>query len=308
MTNAEIAQKFRLIRRLLQKTGEANKFRLMAYSRAASQIDLLDKELSEVLAEGEPAFHEFCGSLKHIGEKSRAKIMLLIRTGTCLEIDELEAAVPVTQDEFFAELPKAKRKASKNLREEVTATRRPLAQATEVVDKVVPVIQKYFNKHAVCGSYRRSKDTVKDIDIALTQIKEEWAHEDVEMLFTRIERDLGVKEENVVKRGKAQTAFYHPSSTGDWHVDFWYIPPESWGSAILFATGSADFNIEMRRWLKINGYKLNRYGLYKVTKENPKGELLAQQSEEDIFDALDLEWVPPSERNHFDPNRVRKVS
>lgn len=318
MNNASIAKAFRKIRTLLQKEGEENKFRLMAYSRAANQIELLDRELASVLAEGEPAFHEYCGKVPHLGEKSREKITQLIRTGTCPELQKLEESVPAEQESFLTEeeMQPPKRKASKNLREEVTAVRRPREHAQEVVDRVMAVVSKYFAKAEVCGSWRRGLPTVKDIDIAITELREEYANESVELIFQRIEKELGITEENVVKRGKAQTAFYHSSTagitpenpTGDWHVDFWYIPPESWGAAILFATGSADFNVGMRGWLKARGFKLNRYGLYKVTDENPAGIVVAQRSEEDIFQALGLTFVPPPDRIQFNPDYKMKVS
>lgn len=306
MKNADISIKFRRIRQLLRKEGEVNKFRLMAYDKAANQIELLGRELAEVLPEGLPAFHEYCGSVPGIGEKSREKIVQLIQTGSCDDLTRLEAAQPAQQDSFFSdeEMGKTKRKSSKNHRAEVTAVRRPIEQCQEVVDKVLPVLAKYFEVATVCGSYRRGKATVKDIDVAITGVLPEYASEDIEMLFTRVEKDLGIKETDVVKRGKAQTAFYHPSTTGDWHVDFWYAPPEEYGAQILFATGCAEFNIEMRKYLKIEGLKLNRRGLYKRTESGDV--LLAQRTEEDIFTALGLEFVAPEDRLHFNPNAKMK--
>lgn len=307
MTNATLAKSFRRIRTLLQRQGETNKFRLMAYSRAAAQIELLDRDLGLVLADGEPAFHEYLAKVPHIGEKSREKVIQLLRTGTCEELTKLEAKEPAVQESFLDEEElKPKRKASKNLREEVTATRRPREQAQEVVDKVTLVVSKYFAKVLVCGSWRRGLPTVKDIDIALSEVREEFASESVEWIFQRIEKELGISEENVVKRGKAQTAFYHPSAFGDWHVDFWYIPPESWGAAILFATGSADFNVGMRGWLKGRGFSLNRYGLYDVSSGEKR--LVAQRTEEEIFDAMGLVFVQPPLRVEFNPNYKAEVN
>jgi DNA polymerase (family 10) len=314
MQNHIIAAKFNQIRKLLKEQGEKNSFRLSGYFKAANAIESMDQQLVDVLAKGAEEFKAYCEGY-HVGDRSREKIVAFIQTGTCPELETLIAKQPVVQESFLDMVgvvvndPKEKapkqRKASENLRPEVTAVRRPLALAEEPVNRVLPIVEKYFELVEVCGSYRRKKVDVKDIDIAASKPRAEYANDTIASLFTKIEDELGITTANVVKKGEAQTAFYLASSSGDWHIDIWYVPAESWGSAILFATGPMEFNVDMRGYVKSRGMKLNRYGLFKVV---PDGEdvLIASKSEAEIFDALGVVYVDPTKRFRFDPFRLTK--
>jgi DNA polymerase/3'-5' exonuclease PolX len=121
----------------------------------------------------------------------------------------------------------------------------------------------------------------------------------VEQLFAAAEAELGIAENNVVKRGNGQTAFYANSEYGEWHVDFFYVPEESWGAGILFASGPAGLNIAMRSLAKSRGMKLNRFGLSKLD-----GELVASQTEEEIFAALGINFQTPEMRESKSPEAI----
>ena len=75
-------------------------------------------------------------------------------------------------------------------------------------------------------------------------------------------------------------------------TDLWAVPSVSLGSAMLFVTGSADHNIKLRSIAKRRGWKLTRYAL----EEADTGKVLAQRTEEEIFQAMGLTYVPPEER------------
>ena len=66
---------------------------------------------------------------------------------------------------------------------------------------------------------------------------------------------------------------------------------ESRSAATLYFTGNHTHNIKMRKLAKSLGMKLNRYGLFKDNK------MLDFDSEKDIFDHLNMEYVIPSKRN-----------
>ena len=74
-------------------------------------------------------------------------------------------------------------------------------------------------------------------------------------------------------------------------IDIRFIPYSSFYSAILYFTGSKDFNKKMRQVAINLGYTLNEYGLFNKKKQ------FSVNSEKDIFDYLGLEYIKPSERN-----------
>ena len=73
-------------------------------------------------------------------------------------------------------------------------------------------------------------------------------------------------------------------------VDIRFLPEESYGAALLYFTGSKDFNVKMRKTAIKKGYLLNEYALFE------KGEYIAGASEEEIFDKLEMKYVEPEKR------------
>ena len=78
-------------------------------------------------------------------------------------------------------------------------------------------------------------------------------------------------------------------------LDIKYYPYDSFYTALMYFTGSRSFNIKMRKLAKRKGYQLSDYGLYKITNEGLK-EKIDITSEEDIFDELDVKYIPPRDR------------
>lgn len=280
MDNKTLALQFREIKALLKAAGENNQWRLKAYDRAANQLDLLGTELKDLYSEGGPAkVNEFLSDVKAIGAKSASKINTVLETGTCPELEDLRSKVgrnQMMQQSFEANYVGD------------GIVRRPWNEANEVANLVFPVVREFFSKVTICGSYRRKKPTVKDLDFICVGPK------DAESLFDKVIEKLGVKE--VIKKGPAQTSFWF----GGFRIDLWGVPKESHGAAILFATGSADFNIQMRGWLKANGMKINRYAL--MTRD---GKILASETEQQIFAAIGMKWVEPSKRINFRPSEFK---
>jgi len=68
------------------------------------------------------------------------------------------------------------------------------------------------------------------------------------------------------------------------------VKEEEWGAALLYFTGSKNFNIRMRNAAIAKGWKLNEYGLWDGDK------LIAGKTEEEIFEALGWEFVEPTAR------------
>jgi DNA polymerase/3'-5' exonuclease PolX len=75
-------------------------------------------------------------------------------------------------------------------------------------------------------------------------------------------------------------------------IDIRFIPQESYYTALLYFTGSANFNQQIRRVALSMGYKLNEY--YLLNNNNIPFKI---KSEKHIFDLLNMEYVSPNERN-----------
>ena len=76
-------------------------------------------------------------------------------------------------------------------------------------------------------------------------------------------------------------------------IDIRYVPYDSYYTAILYFTGSKEFNKKMRKVAIKNGYMLNEYGLYDE-KNNKQFKI---NSEKDVFDALNMHYLSPNDRN-----------
>jgi len=82
-------------------------------------------------------------------------------------------------------------------------------------------------------------------------------------------------------------------------VDLRLVPAESFGAALLYFTGSKEHNIELRRVANDRGLTLNEYGLARQPSAQAKpgsGAVVAGRTEEEIYRALGLDWIPPELR------------
>lgn len=146
----------------------------------------------------------------------------------------------------------------------------------------------------VCGSYRRENKKSGDVDFIVTHPKFKTKKdlkkyiEVFHKFLLRLKNDgflieflTGVKIET-----KFMGIFKWKDIIG--RIDIRFIPYESYYFSLLYFTGSKDFNKNMRIVAKSKGLKLNEYGLYNKFNKSFKVE-----SEKEIFDLLDMEYVQP---------------
>ena len=146
----------------------------------------------------------------------------------------------------------------------------------------------------VCGSYRREKKTSGDVDFIVTHPKFK-TKKDLDKYIQLFEKFLlRLKNEGFMIEfltgAKVETKFM---GIFKWkniigRIDIRFIPYESYYYALLYFTGSKDFNTNMRLVAISHGFKLNEYGLYDKSNKSFKVE-----SEKDIFDLLEMEYVQP---------------
>lgn len=151
------------------------------------------------------------------------------------------------------------------------------AEAQPIVDFVLSKITPLVVRCEIAGSWRRSIETVKDIDFVIIG--------DPDKVYAAIEGDI----ERKVMAGENIIRFF----VRGLEFDLIFTTAESFGAALLYRTGSVKFNIRMRARAKARGMKLNEYGLFKRDDES----LIASSTEDEIFDALGMRHFSPEERN-----------
>ncbi len=152
------------------------------------------------------------------------------------------------------------------------------------------------NKLEIVGSYRRGKEDSGDIDIIIT------SKLDDKSIFDKLLDSL--KENNIIKvflsRGEKKSMVI--TKLNDESVarrmDFLYTPPDEYAFALLYFTGSKEFNTSMRQYALNNDLTLNEHGFHtmKNKKKEEKINSISFVTEKDIFDYLNLEYKEPHER------------
>lgn len=84
-------------------------------------------------------------------------------------------------------------------------------------------------------------------------------------------------------------------TTGGLQVDLRVVPPEAWGAALQYFTGSRAHNVRTREIAVRAGLKLSEYGLFTADGDET-GEPIVSATEEEVYDRLGLPWIPPALR------------
>lgn len=148
----------------------------------------------------------------------------------------------------------------------------------------------------IVGSYRRGARDSGDIDVLVTgpaALGKSKMSAAFKKAVDGLESDgylLGI-----LARGPTKTLAYATAGTTKKgrRLDLLLTDPEEYPYAILYFTGSDQFNIAMRRWALDCGYTMNEHGMVSTGDNSPAPPM---KCERDIFDFLGLSWVPPTER------------
>ncbi len=149
----------------------------------------------------------------------------------------------------------------------------------------------------IVGSYRRGAQDCGDVDMIITN-KSHFDHELIDNFIEMIHYDPYYVD--CLSKGPERCTFLYKMSDKVRQIDILNVPYDSWATAILYFTGDFNFNISMRDWAKIHGYKLNQHGLFKSGKKIPTA------TEHDIFDKLGIEYIPPPQRTAYAFNHAIK--
>lgn len=150
----------------------------------------------------------------------------------------------------------------------------------------------------ICGSYRRLNITSNDIDFLLTHPSYKKKNDLIEtnyleLLVNKLKHNGYIVEsltdESV--KSKYMGLFKLHKKSNVRRIDIRFVPQESFYYAMLYFTGSKDFN-KMTRQLAIDhGWLLNEYGMF-----DDDGSMFKVKSEKEIFELLGLEYIPPEKR------------
>jgi DNA polymerase (family X) len=138
------------------------------------------------------------------------------------------------------------------------------------------------------GSLRRGRETVGDLDILVTGPA---CRDDAERqkLIDHVIKLPGLME--IIARGENKVSF---RLRGGMQVDVRLLPPESFGAAMQYFTGSKAHNVALRQRALKMGYTLNEYSLARLDNER----VVAAKSEEEIYAALKLDFIAPELREN----------
>ena len=293
---------------------EGVEFKPRAYRRAAQAVESCPIPIEDLVAQGR--LHELPG----VGESIAQKIEEIVRTGKLALHEELKAKLPVdlyalTQVEgvgpktaklLYEALgvrtledlervakegrikevkglgPKIEEKILRGLQEARGAEKRELLGyalplARHICKKLLET--GLFRRVEPAGSLRRGKETVGDLDLlALSDRPEEAAQ-----AFASLP-----EVEEILAQGPKKVSV---RLTGGLQADLRIVPEESFGAALQYFTGSKAHNIRLRERAVARGWKLNEYGLFAED-----GSVIAGKTEEEIYRALGLSFIPPELR------------
>jgi DNA polymerase (family 10) len=134
---------------------------------------------------------------------------------------------------------------------------------------------------APAGSIRRWKETTGDIDILVASTQPAA----VIGAFT----SLAVVKQ-VLGAGDTRASIV---TVADVQIDLRVVAPESIGAALQYFTGSKEHNVELRALAVRRGLKVNEYGVFPVDDDSRN---LGSRTEEEVYTAVGLPWIPPELR------------
>jgi len=304
MRNQELSQIFQDFAKILEIKGD-NPFRIRAYERASQNIASLSEDIDRLARE------EKLRQIPGIGEDLQNKINEFLKTGKIRAFQELKKSLPAGLLELIsipsvgpktakllferldikdiAGLEKAIRKNKLDgifgIKEKTIANmvqgialvkkgkeRMTLFQAMQTNDEFVQGLKAAEAAQAIscAGSLRRRKETVRDIDILVIS-------KYPQKIMDKFVSLPAVKK--IIARGPTKSSILTRDNV---QIDCRVVKKKSFGAALVYFTGSKNFNIKLRQLALRKGLKINEYGVFRNDK------FIGGQTEEEVFKALGL--------------------
>jgi DNA polymerase (family 10) len=211
------------------------------------------------------------------------------------QVSDIEGLEKLAREGKIQELPRMGAKQEQKLLKAIEDYRRIagrflLDAAEREAQKIIDHLQGYpgVEKVTPAGSLRRGRETVGDLDILVTG-KACCDDATREQLIEHVIKLPGLME--IIARGENKVSF---RLRGGMQVDVRLLPPESFGAAMQYFTGSKAHNVALRQRALKMGYTLSEYSLAKLDTEEP----VAGKTEEEIYAKLKLDYIPPELREN----------
>jgi DNA polymerase (family 10) len=297
--------------------GSSERFRAIAYSRAAKVVDGLKDDIREY------AKKNLLEEIPGIGESIAEKIREFIGSGRISRFEELKKEVPYNllgllhvsgfgpaslrlmhkelgiqnEDDLvraiengsLARLKGFGQKKIENMLRGLKLFKQAsgqmqLLEALEIGDRILKHLNKIhgIEKIELAGSLRRRKETIGDIDVLAT----------CPMKYrTRLVNSFLKLEDckTVLAAGDSKATILLKNGK---QVDLRIVNRNEWGSALLHFTGSREHNIHLRTIAKDRGLRLNEYGLFRLKDD----QWLGGRTEAEVYKLLGFQWIPPEMR------------
>jgi DNA polymerase (family 10) len=308
---------------LLEIDGQ-DSFRVRSYRNAAEAIEALPQQVADLIGEPKKLL-----AIQGIGKGMLANLQMLFKDGrieahtellkkyrpsmlellkiqglgpktialiwSAYQVSDLEGVEKLAREGKIRELPRMGEKHETKLLKAIEDYRRIagrflLETAEQLAERVsehllsVPGIEKV----TPAGSLRRGRETVGDLDILVTG----KACIEPASRQTIIEHLLQVPGlMDIIAQGENKVSFRHRNGM---QVDVRFLPPESFGAAMQYFTGSKAHNVALRQRALKMGFTLNEYSLATLEGEKP----VARKTEEEIYAKLKLDFIPPELREN----------
>ena len=324
MQNLDVARTLTTLADLLEIQG-ANPFRIRAYRNAVNTVNSLSRPLSVMVDEGEDLTE-----LPGVGDSVANHITELLQTGSITRLEEISADFPVTLVELMRLDGVGPKKARKLFDELDVRTVDDLERELEAgrvekldgfgkksAEKILRAIEDHrkhtgrFRIHEaeqliagllehvreapgvdrveVAGSLRRRKETIGDVDILARFEGDGTPVVDHFVGYDGVDR--------VVGSGPTKGSVVLHSGL---EVDLRVIPERSFGAALQYFTGSKEHNVAVRTRAVRDGLRVNEWGVFRIPEGadpaelgKEDGERVAGETEEGVYEALGMPWVPP---------------
>jgi DNA polymerase (family 10) len=322
MDNRSIAHLLDETADLLEIDG-GDSFRIRSYRRAAEAVESTTVTLASIAGDAKK-LQEMPG----IGKGMAANIAQIEETGTfdlrrellekynpsilellklpgmgpktvallfsALKVDSIETLEAALKAGKLNGLPRFGKKLIDNIKKGIEEYRQHhgrflVSVSQRAADEIAEYLRKFEGIETVtpAGSTRRGRETAGDLDLLVTgpACAEDVCAEAVEYTASYPGID------SLMARGQNKVSFKLHNGL---QVDVRLLPEESYGAALQYFTGSKMHNVTLRQRALRRGYTLSEYALANVA----DGSVVAARTEEEIYAALDLDWIPPELREN----------
>jgi DNA polymerase (family 10) len=316
--------------RLLAETADlmeidgADSFRIRSYRRAADAAEQTTVDLTAAAGDAARLLE-----IDGIGKSMAAKLQAIVATGTLAQRDELLAKYgagvlellklpgmgPKTVALFWdagkigtidqlAEaisagrlkgLPRMGDKQIEKLRKGIEDYKRSAGRfridvADEEAERIAAYLLKFdgIDRVTPAGSLRRGRETAGDLDLLATGPG--CAPEKTQAAVEHVAAYPGIHD--MIAKGENKVSFHVEQGL---QVDVRLLPGGSYGAALQYFTGSKAHNVTLRQRALKMGYTLNEWALARLD----DGSTVAAATEEEIYAALGMDWMPPEMRENL---------